>query len=140
MKLIRFLLVPIGLALVFAGGFGYGRWNSTRPAATNGRKILYYVDAMHPWYKSDQPGIAPDCGMKLQPVYADGTIGAAGDTPARQIDHYRDPLDAKYTSDKPGINPATGNDLEPVYASQPIPPPATIQISADKQQLIGMRY
>jgi membrane fusion protein, copper/silver efflux system len=27
---------------------------------------------MHPAYKSDKPGIAPDCGMKLEPVYADG--------------------------------------------------------------------
>jgi len=36
-----------------------------------GRKILYYQDPMHPWYKSDKPGIAPDCGMKLVPVYAD---------------------------------------------------------------------
>ena len=25
---------------------------------------------MHPWYHSDKPGIAPDCGMKLVPVYA----------------------------------------------------------------------
>src|SRR5260370_38068742 len=24
---------------------------------------------MHPWYKSEVPGIAPDCGMKLVPVY-----------------------------------------------------------------------
>ena len=24
---------------------------------------------MHPWYKSDVPGIAPDCNMKLVPVY-----------------------------------------------------------------------
>ena len=33
-------------------------------------KILYYQDPMHPWYRSDKPGIAPDCGMKLVPVYA----------------------------------------------------------------------
>ena len=33
-------------------------------------KILYYQDPMHPWYHSDKPGIAPDCGMKLVPVYA----------------------------------------------------------------------
>src|SRR6266849_2255217 len=26
---------------------------------------------MHPAYKSDKPGIAPDCGMKLEPVYAE---------------------------------------------------------------------
>jgi RND family efflux transporter MFP subunit len=33
-------------------------------------KILYYQDPMHPWYHSDKPGFAPDCGMKLVPVYA----------------------------------------------------------------------
>jgi len=35
------------------------------------RKILYWYDPMHPQYKSDKPGIAPDCGMKLVPKYAD---------------------------------------------------------------------
>jgi len=41
------------------------------PAAdSSGRKILYYQDPMHPWYKSDKPGIAPDCGMPLVPIYA----------------------------------------------------------------------
>ncbi len=35
------------------------------------RKIAYYKDPMHPWYTSDKPGIAPDCGMELVPVYAD---------------------------------------------------------------------
>ena len=44
-----------------------------------GRKILYYVDPMHPAYKSDKPGIAPDCGMELVPVYADGTMGGSGE-------------------------------------------------------------
>jgi RND family efflux transporter MFP subunit len=35
---------------------------------------------MHPAYKSDKPGIAPDCGMQLEPVYADGqpAAGAPG--------------------------------------------------------------
>jgi len=60
---------------------------------SNGRKILYYEDPMHPWYKSNKPGIAPDCGMKLVPVYADeqvtpaqGTLppGAVQISPARQ--------------------------------------------------------
>jgi len=41
-------------------------------ASAADRKILYYVDPMHPAYKSDKPGIAPDCGMQLEPVYADG--------------------------------------------------------------------
>ena len=37
----------------------------------NGRKVLYWVDPMHPQYKSDKPGKAPDCGMDMVPVYAD---------------------------------------------------------------------
>jgi multidrug efflux pump subunit AcrA (membrane-fusion protein) len=35
------------------------------------RKILYWFDPMHPKYKSDKPGVAPDCGMTLVPKYAD---------------------------------------------------------------------
>jgi len=35
------------------------------------RKILYWYDPMHPQYKSDKPGVAPDCGMDLAPKYAD---------------------------------------------------------------------
>lgn len=68
-RILLFLLV----AAAFAGGYGYGRWYgkpATPAAASTGeRKVLYYIDAMHPWYKSDKPGIAPDCGMKLAPVY-----------------------------------------------------------------------
>jgi Cu(I)/Ag(I) efflux system membrane fusion protein len=30
---------------------------------------------MHPAYRSDKPGIAPDCGMQLEPVWADGSPG-----------------------------------------------------------------
>jgi RND family efflux transporter MFP subunit len=53
---------------------------------------------MHPSYKSDKPGIAPDCGMKLVPVYED-------------------------EQKQPGVAPA-----------------GTIHISAEKQQLIGVRF
>lgn len=35
------------------------------------RKVLYWYDPMHPAYKSDKPGIAPDCGMTLVPKYAE---------------------------------------------------------------------
>ncbi len=38
---------------------------------SSGRKPLYYHDPMHPAYTSDKPGIAPDCGMELEPVYAE---------------------------------------------------------------------
>ena len=42
---------------------------ATHHTAKAERKILYWVDPMHPAYKSDKPGIAPDCGMDLVPVY-----------------------------------------------------------------------
>jgi RND family efflux transporter MFP subunit len=42
------------------------------------RRILYYVDPMHPSYKSDKPGIAPDCNMRLEPVYADERAAGHG--------------------------------------------------------------
>ncbi|MEE8256997.1 MAG: efflux RND transporter periplasmic adaptor subunit [Acidobacteriota bacterium] len=35
------------------------------------REVLYWYDPMHPAYRSDEPGIAPDCGMDLVPKYAD---------------------------------------------------------------------
>ncbi len=40
-------------------------------------KVLYWVDPMHPSYKSDKPGKAPDCGMDLVPVYEGGEMGAS---------------------------------------------------------------
>ena len=46
--------------------------NSSTAAAPKGeRKILYWYDPMHPRYKSDKPGTAPDCGMDLVPKYAE---------------------------------------------------------------------
>src|SRR5206468_211837 len=57
----------IFMAAAWVGGYGYGRWYAKAPVAE--RKPLYWVDPMHPWYKSDVPGTAPDCGMKLVPVY-----------------------------------------------------------------------
>jgi membrane fusion protein, copper/silver efflux system len=61
------LLAVIFLAAAWAGGYGYGRWYAKPPSGE--RKPLYWVDPMHPWYKSEVPGIAPDCNMKLVPVY-----------------------------------------------------------------------
>ncbi len=46
------------------------------------RKVLYWYDPMHPWNKSDKPGIAIDCGMKLVPKYADDAEPASAEAPA----------------------------------------------------------
>src|SRR5205807_10135847 len=44
---------------------------TTSHAKVSERRVLYYHDPMHPSYRSDHPGIAPDCNMALTPVYAD---------------------------------------------------------------------
>jgi membrane fusion protein, copper/silver efflux system len=62
------------------------------------RKVLYWVDPMHPAYKSNKPGTAPDCGMDLVPVYEAGAEANAN------------------------------------------APAGAIQISPEKQQLIGVQY
>lgn len=45
--------------------------DSSKHQAKPERKVLYWYDPMHPNYKSDKPGKAPDCGMDLVPKYAD---------------------------------------------------------------------
>ncbi|MDE3165824.1 MAG: efflux RND transporter periplasmic adaptor subunit [Acidobacteriota bacterium] len=61
------LLTLAAIAAAAAAGYGYGRWYA-KPAAGE-RKPLYWVDPMHPWYKSDHAGLAPDCHMPMVPVY-----------------------------------------------------------------------
>jgi RND family efflux transporter MFP subunit len=62
-----------------AASYGIGRYNAhSQSGNQTGRHVLYYVDPMHPSYKSDKPGIAPDCGMRLVPVFAED----AGSAPA----------------------------------------------------------
>jgi len=60
-----------------AAGQGAATGSASKPGE---RKILYWYDPMHPAYKSNKPGTAPDCGMDLVPKYADdgGQDMAAG--------------------------------------------------------------
>ena len=69
----RSWIFGFGLAVVIFAAYLAGR--SSRPAPvrqTGAGQVLYYVDPMHPAYRSDRPGKAPDCGMDLEPVYASG--------------------------------------------------------------------
>jgi Cu(I)/Ag(I) efflux system membrane fusion protein len=63
-------ILGLAITVVCAGAY-FGSVNSG-PSATQqaGAQVLYYIDPMHPAYRSDHPGKAPDCGMDLQPVYA----------------------------------------------------------------------
>ncbi len=67
---------------LFLAGLWTGRRSPGVAAAAGGRKVLYWVDPMHPAYKADKAGIAPDCGMQLEPVYADGSTGDGKTLPA----------------------------------------------------------
>ena len=82
-------LLIAGILILMAGSFLTGAWISYHSAkqdsAVGGRKILHYVDPMHPAYTSDKPGIAPDCGMQLEPVYADSPQGGAGTRPSTTL-------------------------------------------------------
>lgn len=44
--------------------------HQAKPKPVHDRQVLYWVDPMHPSYRSDKSGTAPDCGMALEPVYA----------------------------------------------------------------------
>jgi len=62
------LVVAVGMAFYLLGRYQ----SPSKPVATaTTRHILYYEDPMHPQYRSDKPGTAPDCGMELVPVYSD---------------------------------------------------------------------
>jgi RND family efflux transporter MFP subunit len=97
---IKIVIAVVVIALVAAGAYLYRAplvaWilvkSPDRPAAAlqehaghntsegaqksaGERKVLYWYDPMHPAYKSDKPGIAPDCGVQLVPKYADEEEG-----------------------------------------------------------------
>ncbi|MEO8661077.1 MAG: efflux RND transporter periplasmic adaptor subunit [Bryobacteraceae bacterium] len=79
------------LAIVAALLAAYFAGRESRPPTAierDAKRVLYYVDPMHPAYRSDKPGTAPDCGMELQPVYNGGDAAAAIDsirlTPAEE--------------------------------------------------------
>ena len=76
-KILYMLLLFLFAAGTFLAGSWYNQHKTSAGTSASAPKALYYVDPMHPAYKSDKPGIAPDCGMQLEPVYADSGLAAA---------------------------------------------------------------
>ena len=146
------------LAVVVAVGALYGprllRWQRSQrglsgPVVAEGqRKVLYYYDAMNPRNHYAKPGKAPD-GMELVPQYSAEGQGVAekavSDIAAkeRKVLYWYDPMHPAYKSDKPGIAPDCGMTLVPKYAdeqnSMANMPSGAVTLSAEKQQLIGVR-
>ena len=69
----RFAVSLCLTAGIFVAGYVANRRPSPAASSVPVRQVLYYTCPMHPQYKSDRPGDAPCCGMRLVPVYADGT-------------------------------------------------------------------
>jgi multidrug efflux pump subunit AcrA (membrane-fusion protein)/YHS domain-containing protein len=66
--------------LLMVGGFVAGRWQPAAGRTASAQRPLYYTCPMHPQFRSDQPGDAPCCGMRLVPVWAGHeTVAAAHD-------------------------------------------------------------
>ncbi len=78
MRKAAYFAVPLLMLLCFWAGQHFS--HKAAPESANPHRILYYVDPMHPAYKSDKPGIAPDCGMQLEPVYADAASATSNST------------------------------------------------------------
>ncbi len=82
----RRIILAVVVVAAMAVSYGLGRRHTqSQIASQTGRRVLYYVDPMHPSYKSDKPGIAPDCGMQLEPVYADAAASGAPSSPVAQL-------------------------------------------------------
>jgi Cu(I)/Ag(I) efflux system membrane fusion protein len=68
----RRIIVTVAVVAAIAVSYGIGRYHpQSDTGGKTARRVLYYVDPMHPAYRADKPGIAPDCGMQLEPVFAD---------------------------------------------------------------------
>ena len=70
-RTVSLVLIP---AAFVAGYMVYPRTPQPQQRAVT---PLFYQDPMHPAYRSDKPGIAPDCGMKLEPVYAEAAANSS---------------------------------------------------------------
>jgi Cu(I)/Ag(I) efflux system membrane fusion protein len=75
------LVAAVAVVAFAAGSFVTWQAGGGGHQGAPGRKVLYWVDPMHPSYKSDKAGIAPDCGMLLEAVYADAPLPAGADAP-----------------------------------------------------------
>ena len=73
------LLATVLATGFFLAGAWYDQRSTVKGSVREDRRILYYQDPMHPAFKSDKPGIAPDCGMRLEPVYADSAQSESDD-------------------------------------------------------------
>src|ERR1700680_3560855 len=82
----RRMSLAIAVVAAIAASYGLaGHHPNSQTGSQTGRHLLYYVDSMHPAYKSDKPGVAPDCGMPLVPVFAEDAGNSRPSSPLAQL-------------------------------------------------------
>jgi len=141
-------VAAVVLALLYGGKViaAFQHDHVQQQAASGERKVLYWYDAMKPQRHYDKPGKAPD-GMALVPMYAEQATPPAQNSSAataakgeRKVLYWYDAMNPQHHYDKPGKAP-DGMALVPKYAEEQAASmvPGSVMISADKQQLIGVR-
>ena len=133
LALIVFILVGVGI-YVYSDAirdFRFGELLGIRQ--TSMAKDVYYCP-MHPDYKSEKPGDCPICNMSL--------VKLEQKAQAAEKPVFYCPMHPDYKSEKPGDCPICNMSL--VKLEQKAQPQAggngAIQITPQKQQLIGVQY
>ena len=78
----RRLILGVAVTAAIAVSYRLGQYKSN-PQAINskvGRHVIYYKCPMHPAYRSEKPGVS-DCGMQLEPVFAEDAADALPPSP-----------------------------------------------------------
>lgn len=139
------LIALISAAVATTGALTLSHWaRSSDDAASHdhGAETLYQCP-MHPSIVQDHPGNCPICGMKLVKIDPSKAEAAPKDAGKGPVLFYRSPMDPKQTSPTPRKD-EMGMDYLPVYKDEAsgvatVPGFATVEIDANRQQLIGMK-
>lgn len=80
------ILVVAAICVAFAAG-SWITWHRMSPGAgpRSAAQVLRYTCPMHPAYSSDRQGDCPSCGMRLEPVYAEGGGGSSAPPDAARL-------------------------------------------------------
>lgn len=121
-------LIAIILVLGVLGAIAYT--NRADLKAGNYRQVLANLKLMKPAATSESAAPAPPAPTT--------------ETKEPKILYYVDPMNPTNKSDKPGKAPC-GMDMVPVYEEEPAaadsaPPPGSVRLSPQKQQLTGVQY